>query len=71
MPSIGSGDSLSTLQGVRISTPGVLTSTHGVYLEMDLDGPIFFKADRKTTVQYTDGYISCPDAVWGDCRTPS
>jgi L-Ala-D/L-Glu epimerase len=32
---------------------------------VDLDGPVFLKADRGVTVQYIDGYISCPEALWG------
>jgi L-alanine-DL-glutamate epimerase-like enolase superfamily enzyme len=32
---------------------------------VDLDGPVFLRADRDVTVQYTDGYITCPAALWG------
>jgi L-alanine-DL-glutamate epimerase-like enolase superfamily enzyme len=32
---------------------------------VDLDGPIFQKTDRAITVQYADGFITCPDALWG------
>lgn len=32
----------------------------------DLDGPIFLKADRTNPVQYTDGFITCPDILWGN-----
>jgi L-alanine-DL-glutamate epimerase-like enolase superfamily enzyme len=32
---------------------------------VDLDGPVFLKADRPTTVQYADGFITCPDSLWG------
>ena len=32
---------------------------------VDLDGPIFLAADRQPSVQYRDGTIWCPDAVWG------
>jgi len=35
---------------------------------VDLDGPVFLKSDRANSVQYTDGYIACPDAVWGGPR---
>ncbi len=31
----------------------------------DLDGPIFLKADRAITVQYADGFITCPETLWG------
>jgi L-alanine-DL-glutamate epimerase-like enolase superfamily enzyme len=31
----------------------------------DLDGPVFLKSDRPVTVRYADGYVSCPDALWG------
>lgn len=31
----------------------------------DLDGPVFLKRDRSVTVQYIDGHVSCPDALWG------
>lgn len=30
----------------------------------DLDGPVFLKADRSTTVEYTDGLLTCPDTLW-------
>jgi L-alanine-DL-glutamate epimerase-like enolase superfamily enzyme len=32
---------------------------------VDLDGPVFLKADRPNPVRYTDGFIECPDALWG------
>jgi len=32
---------------------------------VDLDGPIFLKTDREATVQYSEGYISCPENLWG------
>ncbi len=32
---------------------------------VDLDGPIFLKADRENPVHYADGYIECPEAIWG------
>jgi L-alanine-DL-glutamate epimerase-like enolase superfamily enzyme len=32
---------------------------------VDLDGPIFLKTDRAITVQYTDGFIMCPETLWG------
>jgi L-alanine-DL-glutamate epimerase-like enolase superfamily enzyme len=32
----------------------------------DLDGPLFLQADRNITVQYADGCISYPDALWGE-----
>jgi L-Ala-D/L-Glu epimerase len=32
---------------------------------VDLDGPIFLKTDRPDAVQYTDGFISCPETIWG------
>lgn len=31
----------------------------------DLDGPIFLKADRENTVRYEDGYLTCPEQLWG------
>lgn len=32
---------------------------------VDLDGPIFLKQDRTPGVVYADGYIECPETVWG------
>jgi L-alanine-DL-glutamate epimerase-like enolase superfamily enzyme len=32
----------------------------------DLDGPVFLKTDRAAPVQYADGLINCPGAVWGN-----
>ncbi|HVW68873.1 MAG TPA: dipeptide epimerase [Steroidobacteraceae bacterium] len=32
---------------------------------VDLDGPIFLKSDRAPSVQYENGTITCPDALWG------
>jgi L-Ala-D/L-Glu epimerase len=32
---------------------------------VDLDGPLFLKADRTVTVRYEDGHISCPEQLWG------
>ena len=32
---------------------------------VDLDGPTFLAADRTPSVEYRDGDIHCPDAIWG------
>jgi len=32
---------------------------------VDLDGPTFLAADRDPGIRYEDGYIHCPEAVWG------
>jgi L-Ala-D/L-Glu epimerase len=32
---------------------------------VDLDGPVFLRSDRATPVDYTDGYVTCPDGLWG------
>jgi L-alanine-DL-glutamate epimerase-like enolase superfamily enzyme len=33
---------------------------------VDLDGPLFLKFDRPLPVEYKDGYIYCPDTIWGN-----
>jgi len=36
---------------------------------VDLDGPVFLRSDRALPVDYTDGYVTCPDGLWGTyCR---
>jgi L-Ala-D/L-Glu epimerase len=35
---------------------------------VELDGPLFLKTDRADPVQYADGFIDCPDALWGGVR---
>jgi L-Ala-D/L-Glu epimerase len=32
---------------------------------VDLDGPVFLQTDRDVTVAYADGYVRCPEALWG------
>ena len=32
---------------------------------VDLDGPVFLSRDRSPSVQYENGTVRCPDAVWG------
>ncbi|QTH21385.1 dipeptide epimerase [Rhizorhabdus wittichii] len=32
---------------------------------VDLDGPVFLKADPSPSVRYRDGLIDCPETVWG------
>ncbi len=32
---------------------------------VDLDGPTFLASDRSPAVRYADGYIFCPDTIWG------
>ncbi len=32
---------------------------------VDLDGPVFLKEDRSTTIHYDNGCVSCPEALWG------
>jgi L-Ala-D/L-Glu epimerase len=36
-----------------------------LYEVVDLDGPIFLARDRATAVQYQDGLLTCPPALWG------
>jgi L-alanine-DL-glutamate epimerase-like enolase superfamily enzyme len=33
---------------------------------VDLDGPVFLTSDRNNPVSYAEGFIQCPDALWGD-----
>jgi L-alanine-DL-glutamate epimerase-like enolase superfamily enzyme len=33
---------------------------------VDLDGPLFLKADRAIPVDYAEGFIRCPDMLWGN-----
>jgi L-alanine-DL-glutamate epimerase-like enolase superfamily enzyme len=32
---------------------------------VDLDGPVFLKTDRGRSVRYSDGFIECPEELWG------
>ena len=32
---------------------------------VDLDGPIFLTEDRKPSVQYADGLVTCDESIWG------
>lgn len=32
---------------------------------VDLDGPLFLRADRESTAEYVDGFINISQAVWG------
>jgi L-alanine-DL-glutamate epimerase-like enolase superfamily enzyme len=32
---------------------------------VDLDGPVLLKNDRPVPVRYVDGFIECPEALWG------
>jgi hypothetical protein len=32
---------------------------------VDLDGPLFLRGDREHVASYADGYISCPERLWG------
>ena len=32
---------------------------------VDLDGPVLLGSDRPLKAEYVDGYIACPDALWG------
>jgi L-alanine-DL-glutamate epimerase-like enolase superfamily enzyme len=36
---------------------------------VDLDGPVFLQADRTHPAQYVDGFITCPDALWGNTHS--
>ncbi|MHB8817323.1 MAG: enolase C-terminal domain-like protein, partial [Steroidobacteraceae bacterium] len=35
---------------------------------VDLDGPIFLSVDRSPSVEYINGMIHCPEALWGTPR---
>jgi L-Ala-D/L-Glu epimerase len=35
---------------------------------IDLDGPIFLSVDRSPSVEYINGMIHCPEALWGTPR---
>lgn len=37
---------------------------------VDLDGPAMLMQDRTPGVVYADGYIDCPDTVWGGAQPP-
>jgi L-alanine-DL-glutamate epimerase-like enolase superfamily enzyme len=32
---------------------------------VDLDGPVFLAADREVWADYSNGYIRCPEHLWG------
>ena len=32
---------------------------------VDLDGPVYLKSDRPTSVRYAGGFITCPQELWG------
>jgi L-Ala-D/L-Glu epimerase len=34
----------------------------------DLDGPVFLKTDRPLSIQYRDGFVDCPEGLWGASR---
>lgn len=36
---------------------------------VDLDAPALLKSDRPLTVHYVDGFITCPEALWGGSVT--
>lgn len=38
---------------------------------VDLDGPAFLASDRPVSVNYTDGRIHCPEALWGYPESPA
>lgn len=59
---------LTTMVGNMLGTslamaPGCLLGQFCDWVE--LDGPIAFKMDREPPVRYTDGFIVCPEALWG------
>jgi L-Ala-D/L-Glu epimerase len=34
----------------------------------DLDGPVFLEADRAQPIEYRDGFVDCPEGLWGAGR---
>ena len=38
---------------------------------VDLDGPLFLKQDRTPGVEYSNGSVDCPPAVWGAAQLPA
>jgi L-Ala-D/L-Glu epimerase len=38
---------------------------------VDLDGPVFLQSDRAISVQYADGFITCPQGLWGHAKSPT
>jgi L-alanine-DL-glutamate epimerase-like enolase superfamily enzyme len=36
---------------------------------VDLDGPVFLQSDRAISVQYADGFITCPQGLWGHAKS--
>ncbi|HVQ16176.1 MAG TPA: dipeptide epimerase [Vicinamibacterales bacterium] len=56
--------SVGNMVGTSLAmAPGVLLGQ--LCKVVDLDGPLFLKADRAVTVRYSDGYITCPEELWG------
>jgi L-alanine-DL-glutamate epimerase-like enolase superfamily enzyme len=37
---------------------------------VDLDGPVFLGRDRDSGLTYKDGYVSCPEKLWGGRSHP-
>ena len=35
---------------------------------VDLDAPIFLRADRQICVEYLNGTVNCPESLWGNAR---
>lgn len=33
---------------------------------VDLDGPVFLRSDRVSPVQYANGFVMCPETLWGN-----
>lgn len=59
---------LDTMVGNMVSTslsmaPAILVGQ--LCSVVDLDGPALLRTDRDITVRYTDGFITCPEALWG------
>jgi L-alanine-DL-glutamate epimerase-like enolase superfamily enzyme len=67
---VGLGVMVGNMLGTSLATaPAYLVGQ--LCTTVDLDGPAFLRSDRALTVRYADGYIHCPQPLWGDGESPS
>jgi L-alanine-DL-glutamate epimerase-like enolase superfamily enzyme len=66
--SLGLDTMVGNMTGTSLGmAPGLLVGQ--LCAIVDLDGPVFLKSDRANPVNYTDGYISCPETLWGGTQS--
>lgn len=63
--SLGLGTMVGNMIGTSLAMAPAFIVAQSCNVPVDLDGPLFLRSDRSITAEYNDGFITCPEKLWG------